>query len=445
MPSTAPVSLWLRSDLRLDDHVALQCALRRGESVAPVFCLEPWHRARSTLGHPRLMAHRARFLIEALADLRANCRARGGELLIVRGRAEERIPAAARAIGAEEVIVHAEACPEERTAEARVERALSAHHGRLHRVWGHTLVDPDVMPFSPDALPDVFSSFRKAVEESSEVSEPVGAPDALPVPVQLRQGLDPGELPTLGELHLVEPIADRRAVLEFVGGEAAGARRLHDYVWKGDHLRHYKDTRNGLLGADYSSKLSPWLAQGSLSPRRIWSEVKRYEQERVANESTYWLVFELLWRDFFRFSAAKHGSRSFQVGGLRGVVRTWKRDPSTFETWRLGRTGEAFVDANMREFLHTGFMSNRGRQIVASYLVHELGIDWTWGAAWFESQLLDYDPCSNWGNWAYIAGVGHDPRGGRRFDPVRQAQRHDPHGEYVRLWLGDEAVDRPSP
>jgi deoxyribodipyrimidine photo-lyase len=186
---------------------------------------------------------------------------------------------------------------------------------------------------------------------------------------------------------------------------------------------------------DYSSKLSPWLALGCISPRTIYTEVKRYEKERVKNDSTYWLVFELIWRDYFRFIAKKHGIKLFHVSGIRNQVDSWRRDKAQFKRWAEGKTGVPFVDANMRELNATGFMSNRGRQIVASFLVNDLGIDWTWGASYFESLLVDYDVCSNWGNWMYVGGVGNDPRENRYFNILRQAKNYDRNGDFVRLWI----------
>jgi len=232
-----------------------------------------------------------------------------------------------------------------------------------------------------------------------------------------------------------EPASHPASVVTYGGGEPEARRRMHDYICTCDALRTYKETRNGLLGANYSSKFSPALAVGTLSPRTIYHEVKRYEADRIANDSTYWLVFELLWRDYFQFVMQKFGSHVFHSRGLRPAPVVWRRDSVLFEQWRLGHTGVPFVDANMRELLHTGFMSNRGRQNVASYLTKDLHLDWRWGAAWFESQLIDYDVCSNWLNWAYVAGVGNDPREDRYFNIARQAERYDPQGAYVHAWL----------
>jgi deoxyribodipyrimidine photo-lyase len=200
-----------------------------------------------------------------------------------------------------------------------------------------------------------------------------------------------------------------------------------------------------MLGLDYSSKFSPWLANGCISPRYIYEEVKKYESERVSNESTYWLVFELIWRDYFRFVAMKFGNKIFFKNGITNKETNWKQNRNIFEKWRLGETGVPLIDANMKELLQTGYMSNRGRQNVASFLVKDLQIDWRWGAAWFESQLTDYDVCSNWGNWLYVAGVGNDPRENRYFNILKQASNYDSKGEYVKHWLpelSDVPADR---
>ena len=158
-----------------------------------------------------------------------------------------------------------------------------------------------------------------------------------------------------------------------------------------------------------------------------------FEAEHGASDSSYWLWFELLWRDYFRLLQRKYGRRLFNGSGLKGNASP-PHDAAAFDRWRSGQTGHALIDAGMRELAATGYISNRMRQIVASYLIHELGCDWRAGAAWFESCLIDFDVCSNQGNWLYIAGFGTDPRGGRRFNPNKQAAEHDADGHYRALW-----------
>jgi deoxyribodipyrimidine photo-lyase len=185
---------------------------------------------------------------------------------------------------------------------------------------------------------------------------------------------------------------------------------------------------------DYSSKFSPWLSLGCISARAIAKGIADYEATHGSNEGTYWLWFELLWRDYFRFLHFKYGRKLYSSSGL-GNQKSHPFNQEKFEQWATGDTGEPFVDAGMRELRQSGFLSNRMRQIVASYWIYDMQGDWRAGAAWFESQLIDYDVYSNQGNWLYIAGKGTDPRGGRPFNVKKQAKDHDPDGIYQNIWL----------
>ena len=196
------------------------------------------------------------------------------------------------------------------------------------------------------------------------------------------------------------------------------------------------ETRNELIGIDFSSKLSHWLALGCISPKFIYHEVKRFEHEVTSNDSTYWLIFELLWRDFFRFSFKKHPLEYYQLHGILGKSdRKATKNQLLIDSWINGETASSFVNAAMKELNATGWTSNRMRQIVASYFIYDLEQDWRVGAAYFESQLIDYDVSSNWGNWAYIAGVGNDPRAGRKFNTEKQEEQYDKERKYQRFWL----------
>lgn len=423
--------IWFRNDLRLHDHEPLTRAFRSGAQAIPLYCLDPRQFGTTSFGFPKTGALRAQFVLEALADLRTSLRSIGSDLILRKGTPETIIPDLVTKLDIQSVYFHSQVTTEERAAEEAVQHALEPLGTQVQSFWGATLYHPDDLPFEMEQLPEVFTQFRKAVEKKSSVNSAFPVPNRLlPLPE-----VTVGELPSVESLELQSVEPDERAVLRFTGGETAGKNRLDEYIWKHDCLRHYKHTRNGMLGADYSSKFSPWLALGCLSPRYVFEEVQGYEDQRVANESTYWLVFELLWRDYFRFVAAKHGDRLFYPSGLRRLSIPWKQDWERFEQWRLGETGFPLVDANMRELLLTGFMSNRGRQNVASFLTKNLGIDWRMGAEWFESQLIDYDVCSNYGNWNYTAGVGNDSRGFRYFNISKQSKDYDPTGDYVKHWL----------
>jgi deoxyribodipyrimidine photo-lyase len=435
--------LWLRRDLRLHDHPALVAAAT-ADRLLPVFVFDPRRYGTADFGgddsfaYEKIDGRRTAFRIESVADLRDRLRDRGSDLVVRVGEPEAVLSRLADRIDADRVHVHTRPTPEERTAETAVETALDDRDAGLVRHWGHTLYHPDDLPVAVSAVDDTYTPFRKRVESEATVRPP----EPTPTPPE-RPAVDPGAIPSVADLGVESASIDDRAVLDFEGGETAGLARLEEYLWETDGLRTYKETRNGLLGRDYSSKFSPWLNEGCLSPRRVSAAVDEYEQRRVANDSTYWLRFELIWRDFFQFQFAKHGGTFFTPGGIRRRDIDWRTDAAAFERWARGETGVPFVDANVRELNRTGYMSNRGRQNVASFLANDLRIDWRRGAAYFETRLLDYDPASNYGNWAYVAGVGNDSRD-RAFDVVGQAKRYDPDAEYVTRWLPELAGLPPS-
>lgn len=430
------ILIWYRNDLRLHDHEPLYRASQAQAEVIPLYCIDPRQFGQTSFGFAKTGAFRAKFLLEAVADLRQSLRSRGSDLLIRQGKPEEVIPVLVQQLGITAIHYSEEVTSEERAVEHSLKTAIAPLHIPLIGFWGQTLYHPMDLPCEMSQIPELFTDFRKRVEAFSPVKAVLSPPSSLsPLP----EALSCGELPTWQDLGFAEPASDPRGVLDFHGGETAGLARLQDYIWTDDRLRIYKNTRNGLLGANYSSKFSPWLALGCLSPRYIYQQVQAYEAERIQNESTYWLIFELLWRDYFRWMAAKHGDRLFRSSGLQGINLPWQEDWVQFDRWRQGMTGFPFVDANMRELAATGFMSNRGRQNVASFLTKNLGINWQMGAEWFESMLIDYDVCSNWGNWNYTAGVGNDARGFRFFNILKQAKDYDYQGEYVKRWLPELA------
>ena len=430
--------VWLRNDLRLHDHAAFAAAAASGfANVVPLFCFSPAQfDARTPFGFPKTGPFRCRFLLQALSDLKQRLQAVGCNLVLRHGLPASEI-AAICARGHVDVFFHKETCSEETEDEAAVAAAVAAAPScTLRSFWGSTMVHIDDLPFAPRDMPDVFTSFRKAVEAGGlRVRAVVPAVSRL---APLPDGMVPGDvsLPPSSAAPAAAAV-DPRAALDMIGGETRGLERVAHYLFSSRAIERYKDTRNGLIGADYSSKFSPWLSLGCLSPRLIYWEIQRFEKQHVANDSTYWLVFELLWRDFFRMWSIKVGRSLFFVTGPKHVHVTWLQDKAAFERWRTGTTGHPFVDANMRELLLSGWMSNRGRQNVASFLTKDLGLDWRMGAEWFESQLVDYDVCSNWGNWSYASGVGCDPRDNRRFNIQKQSGDYDPNGDFCRLWCDE--------
>jgi len=404
-----------------------------GGLVVPVFVLGQRLKGNTDIfDFPKTGSFRASFIIETLTDLRQSLRDKGSDLVCRVGDPATVLAEIASATNAVALFHSIEITEEEKLEERAVGRAMKELGLAVETSWTSTLLHPTELPFDLSDTPEIFTQYRVKIEKNCLPRQPIATPAQVP---PLPKGVDSGPLPTVKDFGVEEPIADTRNAFVARGGESAALARLKQYIWADDRLRTYKTTRNGLMGADYSTRFSPWLAVGALSPRTVVAEVARYEHERVKNESTYWLQFELLWRDFFRFMAAKHGNAMFKSGGLRRSSRRFLRDPEVLERWRTGMTGVPFIDAAMRELMHTGWQSNRSRQNVASFLVHDLGQDWRYGAEWFESQLIDYDVCSNWGNWQYVSGVGNDPRQDRRFNPLKQARDYDPRGLFARRWI----------
>lgn len=432
-PTTPTRSLiWFRRNLRITDNPAVAaCAL---QETLGVFCIGREYKSH-WLNIPRCSSRRALFLKQTLDDLRDNLQTLGADLWIQNAEAIECIPSLCQSLNIGEVHSQRLFAHEEQVEQEHMRGLLQRMGIKLILHDDYTLLNPTLVHASvvyPLSANTSFSKFRKHCAPDTQTID-------CPEPI-VPENLYPLTKATNPAPHFVFPLStsagdQTRSVLHFLGGERAGLARLADYI--AGPVHHYKETRNQMLGADYSSKLSPWLNLGAISPKQVLREVRRAECEIGPNPSTEWLIVELLWRDFFQYLAAALGAELFNAPPL-SYDSSRKRNAS-FEQWCQGSTSEDFIDANMRELLETGYMSNRGRQNVASALIHELQLDWRLGAAWFESLLLDYDPASNYGNWRYIAGLSANPRGGSWFNLKKQAEHYDPQAAYRRHWLHNEA------
>jgi len=294
---------------------------------------------------------------------------------------------------------------EELSEESEVSSFCNLHNIKIFSFDQETLMQVKDLPFAIINMPNVFTDFRKKCE---------------------------------AQLHIEKPKDQffNVKLYEESIGESAAIKRVREFIWETRAIVTYKETRNGMLDFNDSSKFSPWLSIGAISARRIYDEIKKFEDIHGANDSTYWLFFELLWRDYFKFLSLKYGRFIFSLEGIKSKnvkFNNHSADLLLFKKWCDGETSEEFVNANMNELNSSGFMSNRGRQNVASFLIHDLNLPWIWGAAYFEEHLIDYDPESNWGNWLYLSGKGTDPRS-RVFNIKKQAHDYDPLGLYQKRW-----------
>lgn len=427
------VIVWFRQDLRLHDNEALCEAIRQAKEIIPIFVLDERQIfGKTSFGFPKIGLFRLKFLLESLADLRASLNELGSDLIIRVGDTEKILINIADQTKAAAIFCNRERTEEEVKIQDNLEKLLWLEGRELIYYRGKMLYHTADLPFPVTHTPDIFTQFRKEVERIVPIRDPFPTLSKMFLPLSIP--IDSGEIPTMDNLGFKD--VDNKTLSGFEGGETAALNRLNEYLWENEGILNYKETRNRLLGRNFSSRFSPWLAAGCISPKKIYHEIRKFEKERKSNESTYWLIFELLWRDFFRLMGKKYKNKIFQLEGPRDLKNTnFKLDLSIFQKWADGETGVPFIDANMKELNLTGFMSNRGRQVVASFLAKELKINWLLGAEYFESNLIDYDVCSNYGNWNYIAGVGCDPREDRIFNIQTQMSKYDENGSFVKNWL----------
>ena len=426
LKNTALVSS--RNDLRITDNKVLLEASKHQKLIG-VYAIDPRLLQENQFGFTKLGKYRAKFLLESLEDLKTQLLKLNISLVCSLAAPEELIPEICQKHQVTHVYVQEEWTQEEKDALAKT-KAMLAPSIAIHQYKDQFLFHPEDISFTTfSTIPEVFTLFRKQVEKHAKVRP------LLPTPKTFDADniIFTTNIPTLENLGFPSFKIPDHSAFSFKGGNNAATDRLHYYSFASHLLSSYKKTRNGLIGADYSSKLSAWLANGSISPREVYWQIKKYEEENIKNESTYWLVFELLWRDYFKYISLKHQNDIFKVNGISKKKYEWHADSEVLHKWISGTTNQPFVNANMKELAQTGFMSNRGRQNVASYWSKSLLQDWRYGAAYFEQMLIDYDVHSNWCNWLYVSGVGNDPRD-RIFNVSLQAERYDPKNAYQNLW-----------
>lgn len=415
--------VWFRNNLRMDDNPALNRALKMCEYVILVHIYDTRIFEKKQFDIDRIAGHRMRFLFQSVEDLTQKLRDNDLYLHTAYDEPISYIKKLVNQYRITDIFTQKEVGHEESIDEKAIKRMAN-----LHLFESSTLFCEADLGFAIDELPKDFTSFRKKVEKRGFLNPPVDFERHCAFSI---------EIPDEKYLHkfshlMINP--HKKTVYPFTGGETMGNERLKKFIWDDHAIDTYKNTRNNLIGSNYSSKFSPWLANGSLSPKRIWLEISQYEQIVNKNQSTYWLKFELLWREFFKWMAFKYPAKYYLKNGFSQKPLDRVTENENFILWKKGNTVNEFINANMNELNLTGFMSNRGRQIVASYLIYDLHVDWRLGASYFEKMLIDYDTSSNYGNWTYIAGVGNDPRGGRHFNVEKQRTQYDPNGEYTELW-----------
>ncbi|CZR51632.1 related to cryptochrome DASH [Phialocephala subalpina] len=448
----------------------------------------PYREARSQIGgFWRCGPHRAKFLAECIWDLKTGLEKVGSSLCIRVGMPGEIVNdiLTKSDLKVDAVWMVAEEGVEENREERSV-RSACRDSGVEFKLWTDEkyLIDDRDLPLDNiEELSDVFTTYRKTVEPLRNHPRPVlpslvkGSLPPYPPCSSIPDQYSPFTIPTTEkelQAALLKPLVAQDLVKDppthpegaksahpFQGGETHAQDRLNYLITSGS-INTYHETRNGLLGEDFSTKLSAYLVLGCITSRQIheslrayedgtnpaFAEVEGYGKGQPEKGGTYSIRFELLWRDYMRLCTRKFGAKLFRLSGFKAEGDERWRTPDQplgakpeeikeqIERFLNGTTGMGLIDASLRELYHTGYTSNRARQNVASFLAKHLKLDWRVGAEWYECMLVDYDLSSNWGNWQYLAGVGNDPRGEARiFNPVKQAFDYDPQGEYVKAWV----------
>lgn len=413
--------VWFKNDLRLHDNEALVRAQEACSELFFCYCLEKKDFEKLDLGFKRVDVIRFKFLEQSVCNLKKNLESLDGHLIVGLDSAIVTLPGLVEEYGITDVYAEEEYAGYELALVDQVMKALPEI--KFHFFWGKTLYHKDDIPFEISKIPLSSKAYRIPAGKEAEPRKTLGRPELINV-VKITQ---PTTFPNYGVYGFSkEEYESSIPMLE--GGEDAALKRLEYYTFKSELLTGYRWSRNRSDGLDYSSKFSPYLALGCVSAREIYEKVKDYEAKVKKNQSTWWLVFELVWRDYFTFKFMRFGSLVFRGKGYKNREIEWENDQVKFNRWCQGKTGIPFVDAHMRQLNQTGFMSNRGRVNCASYLVHDLRVDWRWGAAYFESKLIDYDVSSNWMNWHMQAfEIWYT-------NPVHQSNKYKAQ-DFIRHWI----------
>ena len=414
----SPVLVWLRRDLRLDDSHAIAAAVDAGAPIAFLYVLDPAMKARG-VGHAQLG-----FIVEGLEDLHARLAERGGGLIVRRGDTVEHLLDVARELGVEAVFANRDEEPAAGLVEQAAEDALREAGARLVVVEDEVNVPHEFVRTKEGNPCRTYSAYARGVRR---VLEELPAP---PHDYDLTGRLHPAPAP---EIPSVETLVGRPVSLrsDVPGGETHALARLR--AWRdGGFLARYAEDRDLVAEPDATSRLSGYLRQGMLSPRRALHVADRAGAPKFASE--------LLWRDWFKYVLHHHPDLAEHCVDPRYDQIEWIGTDEHFDAWTRGETGFGMVDAAMRQLLETGSIANRARMVAASFLVKDLHIDWRRGEQWFRTHLTDGDLASNAGSWQWVAGTGLDAAPYFRvFNPDLQEKKFDPTGAYVARW----APDRP--
>jgi len=410
--------LWFRQDLRIHDNEALQEAIRSSDELIPIFIFNPKDfRPKTIYGTPKTGLNRTRFLIESIHDLRLCLRSLGSDLIVRVGDPGKILYELASFYKINWVYCNRERTREEVLVQDHLEQKLWTIGCEMRYSRGKMLFYTSDLPYPVTHCPDSFTLFKKETEQIIYVRSPLETPFEIPPFSEL---IEPGEIPETEDLI---PFNDESTIQYFTGGETAGLAALSAYG---------ADFPVGSMASDGTS-LSPWLSMGCLSPKKVFHEAPLFKSGKEEIQQY------LLYRDYLRLMGIKYGDKIFYKSGIKGVPLKHRTDTEELSKWQHGKTGIPIIDAAMHQLNKTGWMPDQLRRLVAGYYLKVLNLDWRLGAAFFESKLIDYDPCSNWVSWLNMTGIGPDTRDDRIINYDAVGKRLDPDGQYINAWIPQSA------
>ncbi|WP_221390083.1 deoxyribodipyrimidine photo-lyase [Dyadobacter sp. NIV53] len=398
---TQRIVYWFRNDLRLNDNEALFAAVNTAQEVIPVYVFDPRQFENTRLGFRRTGVLRAQFLIECIIDLRNRLREKGGDLLIRIGDPEKIIAQLADTYNADYVYTSKEIAPEETRIESSLSKKLKVSNVDIKLFWMDTLSPIMDLPFPISKLPGGFLNFQNTIKHHLKIKKPFAEPGHIALPSEYEAGIIPS-LPMLG----IDPQEMAGSNIETEtfkrGGETVALARVDMFI---------KDCIENNLNPDFKdyitdSQLANWLSLGCISARFIYDTVTERLQDHPVTDI---VVNNLLARDYFHWTLLRFGPRLFKPSGIKhNFNQQWHNDAAMFEKWKSGDTDNPDVNEIMIKLVSTGDLYYSERETAAAYLVKNCEINWTWGAMYFESFLIDYEVSVNWGRWNNLAGVGAD-------------------------------------
>lgn len=412
--------VWFRQDLRLHDNEALVEAIAHNQAIVPVYIFDPRiFMQLDDLKIPKTNSFRAKFIIESVHSLRKALHKYGVDLIVRVGNPEEEIFKIARRLKTKWVYCNRERTQEEVLVQDKLEEALWSIGQEIRYSRGKMLFYTQDLPFPITHTPDTFRQFYKEVGRFVDIRTPLPAPKTIP---HFDHFIEIGKIPDLIDFNLENIVDDCKEGFCFKGGEEEGLNRLKTFV------ENFSSSKS-------CSYFSPWLSQGCLSPKTVYFAIRNSKNKDE-------IIQHLMVRDFFRLMGKKHLNSIFLKGGItNNNEKSFSQDIDTFNTWMNGQTDEPIVNAYMNQLKSTGYISLLGRKITSNFLVNTLNVDWRMGAAYFESILIDYDPCSNWVNWNEIAGLTIDARNYRNTNYIQLHKNQDPENLFLKKWIPEYSVN----